>query len=73
MVDLAILQSVSYVAGALGVLLTAINYMISTRNAEKARQATLFMGLYRDMTHDEIPRIGQEVGELQWTVRVARA
>jgi hypothetical protein len=73
MVDLAILQSVSYVAGALGVLLTAINYMISTRNAEKARQATLFMGLYRDMSTDEIPRIGQEVGELQWTVRVARA
>lgn len=73
MVDLAILQSVSYVAGALGVLLTAINYMISTRNAEKARQATLFMGLYRDMSTDEIPRIGQEVGELQWTVRVAHA
>jgi hypothetical protein len=73
MVDLAILQSVSYVAGALGVPLTAINYMISTRNAEKARQATLFMGLYRDMSTDEIPRIGQEVGELQWTVHVARA
>ena len=67
MVDLVVLQSVSYVAGALGVLLTAINYMISTRNADKARQATLFMGLYRDMSTDEIPRIAQEVGELQWT------
>ena len=67
MVDLFVLQSVSYVAGALGVLLAAFNYMISTRNADKARQATLFMGLYKDMSTDEIPRIGQEVGDLQWT------
>ncbi len=67
MVDLVVLQSVSYVAGALGVLLAAFNYMISTRNADKARQATLFMGLYKDMSTDEIPRIGQEVGDLRWT------
>jgi hypothetical protein len=46
MVDLGVLQSVSYVAGAVGVLLAAINYIISTRNADKARQATLFMGIY---------------------------
>jgi hypothetical protein len=46
MVDLAVLQSVSYVAGAVGVLLAAINYILSTRNADKARQATLFMGIY---------------------------
>ena len=25
------------------------------------------MGLYKDMSADEIPRIAQEVGELQWT------
>jgi len=46
MVDLGVLQSVSYVAGAVGVLLAAINYILSTRNADKARQATLFMGIY---------------------------
>jgi hypothetical protein len=67
LVEIALLQSVSYVAGALGVLLAAFSYVISTKNADKARQATLFMGLYKDMSADEIPRIAQEVGELQWT------
>ena len=37
MVDLAMLQSVSYIAGALGVCVAAIYYIITLRNSEKSR------------------------------------
>jgi hypothetical protein len=37
MVDLALLQSLSYIAGALGVCSAAVYYIISLRNSEKAR------------------------------------
>jgi hypothetical protein len=37
MVDLALLQSVSYIAGALGVLVAAIYYIVTLRNSETAR------------------------------------
>ena len=66
MVDLVILQSVSYVAGAIGVLLATLNYIISTRNADKARQATLFMGIFKDFTSEEIPRNAGELYSMKW-------
>ena len=56
----------SYVAGALGVLLAAINYVISTRNADKARQATLFMGIFKDFTSEELPRKAGELYSMTW-------
>ena len=38
MVELVVLQSLSYMAGALGVCVAAIYYVMSIRNAEKARR-----------------------------------
>ena len=67
MVDLAVLQSLSYVAAAIGVLLAAINYIISTRNDVKARQASLLMGIYKDMTSDEMPKRSYELLGWTWT------
>ena len=67
MVDLALLQSVSYIAGALGVCVAAIYYVmnlrISQRNQQLAlksqdqtletRQAQLFMPIYSTFCSDE--------------------
>jgi hypothetical protein len=41
MVDLALLQSVSYIAGALGVCVAATYYVVMLRNAENARRKDL--------------------------------
>jgi hypothetical protein len=67
MVDLVVLQSLSYVAGAVGVLLAALNYVISTRNADKARQATLFMGIYKDLTQIGPFTLSTELMQTRWT------
>jgi hypothetical protein len=63
MVDLSLLQSISYMAGALGVCIAAIFYVlnlrVSQRNQElmlkaqqqtlETRQAQLFMGIYQSL------------------------
>jgi hypothetical protein len=41
MVDLAVLQSVSYIAGALGVCVAATYYVMAIRNNEKTRKNSL--------------------------------
>jgi hypothetical protein len=53
MFDLVVLQSISYVAAALGVVIAAINYIVTTRREDKrskqtleTRQAQLFMQIY---------------------------
>lgn len=43
MVDLALLQSVSYIAGALGVCVAATYYVMNMRATLQTRQAQLFM------------------------------
>ena len=46
MVDLVILQSVSYIAAALGVFIAAIYYVMNLRVAIKTREAQLFMQVF---------------------------
>jgi hypothetical protein len=46
MVDLALLQSVSYIAGALGVCVAAAYYVINMRTTLQTRQAQLFMQIF---------------------------
>jgi hypothetical protein len=46
MVDLALLQSVSYIAGAFGVLVAAAYYVLNMRTTLQTRQAQLLMQLY---------------------------
>ena len=67
MVDLALLQSVSYMAGALGVFVGALYYVMNLRNAKNDRQASLFMGIYKDMTTSDMPRIITGLMSYTWT------
>ena len=46
MVDLSLLQSASYIAGALGVCIAAVYYVLNMRTTLQTRQAQLFMQLY---------------------------
>lgn len=64
MVDVSLIQPVSQAAAALGVILAALNYVVTSRREEKrnqqnleTRQAQLFMQIYdrvnnRDFTRD---------------------
>jgi len=63
MVDLAMLQSVSYIAGALGVFIGAVYYVITLRAQQnnmkttlETRQAQLFMGIYQTYVTKELHR-----------------
>ena len=63
MVDLTLLQSVSYIAGALGVFMAAIYYVITLRDQQnnikttlETRQAQLFMGIYQTYVTKELHR-----------------
>lgn len=46
MVDLVFLQSVSYIAAAVGVCIAAIYYVLNLRTAIKTREAQLFMQVF---------------------------
>ena len=74
MVDLAILQSVSYVAAALGVVLAAINYVITSRREEKrsqqtleTRQAQMFMNIYDRSQTKEFTNAYIKVIKTRWS------
>jgi len=61
MVDLVVLQSVSYVAVAIGVVLAALNYIVTSIREDRrskqnleTRQAQLFMQLYQSATNPEL-------------------
>ncbi len=63
MVDLALLQSVSYIAGALGVCVAAFYYIMNLRFEQnnmkttlETRQAQLFMGVYQTYVNKELHR-----------------
>jgi hypothetical protein len=53
MVDLALLQSVSYIAGALGVCIAAIYYVMNMKATLQTRQTQLFMQMYNDFHNPE--------------------
>jgi len=61
MVDLAFLQSVSYIAGALGVCIAAVYYVLNMRETQRTskaaletRHAQLFMEIYHDLYSREL-------------------
>jgi hypothetical protein len=66
MVDLALLQSVSYIAGALGVCVAAIYYIINMRFNMKARE----MEICRSFASDYVSEQGMErygtVMSMEW-------
>jgi hypothetical protein len=47
LVDIALLQSVSYIAGALGVCVAAIYYVLNLRATLQTRQIQLFMQIFQ--------------------------
>jgi hypothetical protein len=74
MVDLALLQSVSYIAGAFGVCLAAIYYVITLRAQRldikttlETRQAQLFMGIYQTYVTKELHRDIETVLNAEFT------
>jgi hypothetical protein len=46
LVDLALLQSVSYIAGALGVCIAAFYYVLNLRNTRKTQELQVFMQVF---------------------------
>jgi len=69
-----ILQSISYIAGATGVCVAAIYYVISLRSSRKntqltleTRQAQLFMHIYSTFCSDYIQKARNEVSK--WSYR----
>jgi hypothetical protein len=69
-----ILQSISYIAGATGVCIAAIYYVVNLRNSQKtmqltleSRQAQLFMQLYSTFCSDYIQKARNEVSK--WSYR----
>ena len=46
MVDIALLQSVSYIAGALGVCVAAVYYVMNLKNTSKTRELQVFMQVF---------------------------
>ena len=81
MVDLALLQSVSYIAGALGVCVAAVYYVLNLRITQKnqelslkaqqqtleTRQAQFFMQLYQQLNNTEAMRKWIAVMNMQWS------
>ena len=63
MFDLSLLQPISYIAGAFGVFIAAIYYIITLRDQQnnmkttlETRQAQLFMGIYQTYITKELHR-----------------
>jgi hypothetical protein len=73
MVDLALLQSVSYIAGALGVCVAAIYYVMTLHTQQtnmkatlKTRESQLFMMLYNKISSEEYMRHWLNIGSTDW-------
>jgi hypothetical protein len=67
MVDLAVLQSVSYIAGALGVCVAAVYYVLNMRTTLQTRQAQLFMQIYSKWAEEEwATKYNLTTGEKLW-------
>ena len=74
MVDLALLQSVSYIAGALGVGVAAIYYVMTLRvtqrsmkNTLETRQIQMFMNIYSQFWGREFQRQWNDM--MNWEYR----
>ena len=72
MVDLALLQSVSYIAGALGVCVAAIYYVMTLRSQQinmkanlETRQAQLLMGIHQILVKPEMMAAGLKLQSIE--------
>jgi hypothetical protein len=61
MVDLALLQSVSYIAGAMGVCVAAIYYVMNLLNSNKMSKRAVVMSLINSHSSYETVKISNEV------------
>jgi hypothetical protein len=67
MVDLALLQSVSYIAGALGVCVAATYYVINLRETNRNRRLTLTTNLIQPIITKTTWNDFLELIEMNWT------
>ncbi len=66
MVDLVVLQSLSYVAAATGVCIAALYYAMSLRNQNQTRQAQLFMQLSQQIFNKEQNEDNWNLIQMEW-------
>ena len=73
MVDLSLLQSVSYIAGALGVCIAAIFYVLNLRISQRnqrltleTRQAQFYTQIYSHLTSEDSQRRWADVMNMEW-------
>ncbi len=66
MVDLALLQSVSYIAGALGVCVAAFYYALNIRETTKNRRATLTNSIVQPFTTKEFTKDWMSILAMKW-------
>jgi hypothetical protein len=67
MVDLALIQSISYMAGALGVFLGAVYYILNMRTQTRTREAQLFMQIYDHFREPEFMKTFSDIMDWQWS------
>ena len=66
MVDLALLQSVSYIAGALGVCVAAFYYVMNLRETTRNRKVALTTSLMQNFISEEGSRRWMELMQMEW-------
>jgi len=66
MVDLSLLQSVSYIAGAIGVCVAAIYYVIMVRINQRTMRITLTNNLIQRLLTDEFTAKVTELMYMEW-------
>jgi hypothetical protein len=66
MVDLALLQSISYMAGALGVCFAAVNYVLNLRETNRNRRITTTTTLVQSMLTLETLHIEGDFYTMTW-------
>jgi hypothetical protein len=66
MVDIALLQSVSYMAGALGVCIGALSFAFNIRSTEKSRRASLTNNLMNSFLSEEGVKKWLELLTMEW-------
>ena len=66
MVDLALLQSVSYIAGALGVCVAAFYYVMNLRETARNRRVALTANLMQNFISEEGSKRWMELMQMEW-------
>ena len=67
MVDLSLLQSVSYIAGALGVFIAAVFYVLNLRETTKNRRISYTNTVIQQFLTEEGQRRNIDCYSMQWT------